>query len=161
MKWIKAEHKDLVNMGSKHWRDAKTKTPISAGTAFTWVRDGRNVVEWLDETPAGEHQPGEEQASEYEKLNVAFETNKEQFMELAAHAKDLESSLEAKEKEIDGYKLALVELSKTIDNIRQQRDYWKQRCEAAEYLLNGYRWEYPLTDNDFDKWQQLKNQKEQ
>jgi len=57
MRWIKAEHKDLVDMGNKHWRCAKTKAPIFSGTAFTWVRDGRNEVEWLDESESSSPLP--------------------------------------------------------------------------------------------------------
>lgn len=62
----------------------------------------------------------------------SFETNKEQFMELAAHAKDLEIDLE----------------------------YWKARCEAAEEhitaLCNHPRGK--IRTDAWKKWQQLKQQ---
>lgn len=52
MSWIKANERLPDRFGRVHWRDAKTKLPVSVGVAYVTIKKGGNteLIEWLDES---------------------------------------------------------------------------------------------------------------
>lgn len=108
--WIKATEKDLEDMGRKHWREAKTKHPLTAGAAYTFIKSDTNEVEWLCE-----EEVDQEELSEAETKNI------EQMADRVIKLCDTERRL-------------LVEAYKFIDKYRfvapaKDLEFTKSKCE--------------------------------